>query len=72
MLGGLQHCGSTEFTRPHVHAEDYIPAPKATLASPPHRISLRHSALLCGAAYAPLRISLRLRLGFCDSPSRGE
>ncbi len=38
----------------------------------PHRISLRHPALLCGVAIAPLRISLRLRLGFCDSPSRGE
>ncbi len=25
-----------------------------------------------GVAYAPHRISLRLRLGFCDSPSRGE
>jgi len=44
--------------------------PESSLA--PHRISLRHPALLCGVAIAPLRISLRLRLGFCDSPSRGE
>ena len=26
---------------------------------------------LCGVAYAPLRISHRLRLGFCDSPLEG-
>ena len=32
----------------------------------------RHAPQLCGSASAPHRISLRLRLGFCDSPSRGE
>ena len=39
----------------------------AAPASAPHRTSLRLSALLCGIAIAPLRISLGLRLGFCDS-----
>ena len=32
----------------------------------------RHAPQLCGSASAPHRISLRLRLGFCDSPSRGD
>ena len=27
---------------------------------------------VAGIGWPPLRISLRLRLGFCDSPSRGE
>ena len=43
----------------------------------PYRISLRLARIshrvgkVAGIGWPPHRISLRLRLGFCDSPSRG-